>query len=118
MAIDPLCDLMRVLEHPARREILLHLAGHPMTASALQHWLGADSGALAGHIRELEASDIVASSQGARSPVYQLCDRVAVAFASGLAEVRLTATDGSVLSFVTAAPTEPQTRGVAGQEVD
>lgn len=106
MSIDPLCDLMRLLEDPSRREILLRLAGHPMVASAVAYSIGTDVLSTDGHLQELSTNGLIEELAGPGSKTYRLHDRVAVAFVSGLAEVRVSAPGGSALSFVTAAPVD------------
>jgi hypothetical protein len=99
VSLEWLCNVVRALQQPTDRAILLCLAGRPMNTQTLAQECELSSEAASGHLNALRRYGIVAFDR--ESDVFSLADSVAVAFARGLAEARITAPDGDIVSFIT-----------------
>lgn len=100
VSLEWICKVVTVLREPARRTIVLCLAGRSMNAQSLSMETGLCVATIEQHLRLLRRFGIVESCHPTCDRVISLAESVAVAFANGMAEARITAADGDVVSFV------------------
>lgn len=80
-------DLMKVLSHPARLRLALHLAGGEASVSAMEGDLGIRQPGLSQHLGELRAAGLVATRREHKVVFYTLTDEPTLDLLSALAGI-------------------------------